>query len=223
MFDKYNHLLIDEYQDLNIVERTVIQKIFNCSKTFVGDFNQKLLVQNYNQVSEGFKLVELNNSYRSTIEIFKFLQTIICSKGVNGVNRHGKEVSFMRFNSANEEMNYIRKEIQDYNGKSMAIVCKGRKSASKLYLALSDLDNVSLLDIKGKEIKRGVVISSISLVKGLEFDKVIVYDADDCNYCDEIDRNYFYIACSRAINELEIVCNGSFTRFIGDNYEENIK
>ena len=50
--------------------------------------------------------------------------------------------------------------------------------------------------------------------------KVIVYGSNDKNYCNDIDRNYFYIACSRAINELEIVCNGSFTRFIGDNYEE---
>mgnify|MGYP003299277546 CR=1 FL=1 len=52
-------------------------------------------------------------------------------------------------------------------------------------MILQHLDNVSLLDIKGKEIKRGVVISSVSLVKGLEFDKVIVYEANQKTYNEE--------------------------------------
>jgi len=222
LFNKYNHLLIDEYQDLNIVERTVIQKVFNCNKTFVGDINQKLFVQNYDNILNDFKIVELNNSYRSTLEIFEFLQSIIKSKGVNGVNRHGKDVEFKMFDNEKIELEYLRKVIKEYSGKSMAIVCKSKKMASKLYLSLNDLDNVSLLDIKGKEIKRGVVISGVSLIKGLEFDKVIVYEANNKNYCNEIDRNYLYIACSRAINELKIISSASFSKFLGEIYEKDI-
>ena len=53
LFDKYNHLLIDEYQDLNVVERNVIQRVFNCNKTFVGDINQKLFNQDYDNILRG--------------------------------------------------------------------------------------------------------------------------------------------------------------------------
>lgn len=222
LFDKYNHLLIDEYQDLNIVERSVIQRIFNCNKTFVGDINQKLFMQDYDNILNSFKIVELNNSYRSTLEIFEFLQSIINSKGVNGVKRHGKDVEFKLFDCEEKEIRYLREVIKEYPGKSMAIVCKNKKMAGKLYLGLSDLDNVSLLDIKGKKIQRGVVVSSVSLVKGLEFDKVVVFDASSNTYHSSIDRNYFYIACSRAINELLIISSGDFTNFIEAKYEKDI-
>lgn len=223
LFEKYNHLLVDEYQDLNIFERNVIKMLFNCNKTFVGDFNQKLFIQDYNDIINEFKIVELNESYRSTIEIFDFLQDIIKSKGVNGVRREGKAVKLTCFDNEKKEIEYLKEIINEYNGKSMAIVCKNLRRANKLYLELKDSDKVSLLDIKGKEIKRGVVVGPVSLVKGLEFDKVIVVDASDDNYKKEIDCNYFYIACSRAINELEVICSGSFTKFVGDKYEKNFK
>ena len=223
LFDKYNHLLIDEYQDLNIIERNVIQKAFSCNKTFVGDLNQKLFLQNYSDVYNKFEVVELNNSYRSTIEIFTFLEDIIKSKGVNGVKRHGKDVEFRVFDNENEEKKYLKELVKEYKGKSMAIICKSKKQASKLYSEFSNFDNVSFLDIKNKEIKRGVVISGISLVKGLEFDKVVVYGASDKNYCKEVDRNYFYIACSRAINELVILAENKFTNFVGEQNEKSSK
>ena len=223
LFEKYNHLLIDEYQDLNIVERNVIQRIFNCNKTYVGDLNQKLFEQNYDNFLKEFKIIELNNSYRSTLEIFNFLQNVIRSKGINGVKRHGKDVSIRVFSDDKKELEYLKKCIKEYKGKSMAVICKSKRMANKLYLSLKEFDNVSFLDIKGKEIKRGVVVSGVSLIKGLEFDKVIVYDASERNYNKEIERNYFYIACSRAINELEIVSLGNITKFIGEEYEKNIK
>jgi DNA helicase-2/ATP-dependent DNA helicase PcrA len=223
LFDKYNHLLIDEYQDLNIIERAVIQRVFCCNKTFVGDLNQKLFLQNYDDVYNNFKIVELKNSYRSTIEIFEFLETIIKSNGVNGVKRNGKEVEFKLFSNEDEEKKYLRDLIKNYDGKSLAIICKNKKQASKLYLELSDFDNVSFLDVKNKEIRRGVVVSGVSLVKGLEFDKVIVYGANDKNYNSEIDKNYFYIACSRAINELVVLSENDFTSFVDDKYRKNLK
>lgn len=223
LFEKYNHLLIDEYQDLNIIERSVIQKAFSCNKTFVGDLNQKLFLQNYSDVFNNFKVVELNNSYRSTIQIFTFLETIIKSEGVNGVKRSGKEVVFRLFNNETEEKKYLKSLIKDYKGKSMAIICKSKKQASKLHTELSTFDNVSFLDIKNKEIKRGVVISGVSLVKGLEFDKVVVYGANEKNYNNEIDRNYFYIGCSRAINELVILSENKFTSFVGEKNEKSFE
>ena len=214
LFDKYNHLLIDEYQDLNVIEREVVQKVFNCNKTFVGDLNQKIFLQNYSDVYNNFNVVELNNSYRSTIDIFNFLETIIKSNGVNGVKRKGSAVDFKLFANEFEEKEYLKEVISNYQGKSMAIICKSKKQASKLYTELASLGNVSFLDIKNKEIKRGVVVSGVSLVKGLEFEKVIVYGANEKNYNSEIDRNYFYIACSRAINELVILSENKFTDFI---------
>ena len=214
LFEKYNHLLVDEYQDLNVIERNVIQRIFNCNKTFVGDINQKLFKQDYDRLLSDFKLIELNSSYRSTIEIFNFLQNIIKSDGVNNIKRHGKEVIIKCFDNGQQELKYLKEIISNYDGKSMAIICRNQKEASKLSLLLKDYDNVSLLNVKGKGVIRGVVIGSISLIKGLEFDKVVVYDSNSSNYSSDIEKNYFYIACSRAINELEVISSYDMTSFI---------
>lgn len=220
LFEKYNHLLIDEYQDLNVFERKVVDMTFLCNKTFVGDINQKLFKQDYELLEKEFKVIKLNNSYRSTIEIFDFLNNIIESNGVNGVKRHGKPIVLKRYNSVEEEITFIKNEILSYKGNSLAIICKSYKEAFKLYQRIKDDVSVSLLSNKSKGVIRGVVVGSTCIVKGLEFDKVIVFDGSIFNYSSEMEKNYFYINCSRAINELVITSSDEFTRFIGDNYEK---
>ncbi len=221
LFSKYNHLLVDEYQDLNIFERVVVDTVFGCNKTLVGDFNQKLFLQEYKDIYDRYSIVELNNAYRSTKQIFDFLQTIVSNKGVNSVNREGKEIEFNLFSKEEEEINYLKEIIKNYGGKSLVIVCKSKKMASKLHLILKKEFNVHLLNPKSKSVIRGCVIGWISVVKGLEFDKVVVYEANSKNYSLDIDRNYFYVACSRAINELVVLSSGDFTRFVGEKYEKN--
>jgi DNA helicase-2/ATP-dependent DNA helicase PcrA len=71
-----------------------------------------------------------------------------------------------------------------------------------------------MLNYNGKDIKRGIVIGCIFLTKGLEFEKVIVIDTGENNYNSEIDRNYLYIACSRAMHELSLYSVGKLTNLI---------
>ena len=213
IFDKYNHLLVDEYQDLNIFERNVITRLFNCSKTFLGDRNQGLFVQSYNDVFNG-DIITLNNSYRSSKQIFDFLNKIIDNKGINTVNRIGKEVETVEFDSESMMIEKLVEEINNYKGKSLGIITKSFKDSKRLYNKLKDKCNVNMLNYNGKDIKRGIVIGCIFLTKGLEFEKVIVMDASENNYCSKIDTNYLYIACSRAMHELSLYSVGNLTKLI---------
>lgn len=52
------------------------------------------------------------------------------------------------------------------------------------------------------------------LVKGLEFDAVIVLDADDENFKTEIDKQALYVACTRAMHDLKILFKNNLTKFI---------
>ena len=213
ILDKYNHLLVDEYQDFNIFERQVIAKLFSCSKTFLGDRNQGLFLQNYNDKFEG-DIITLNNSYRSSKQIFDFLNKIIDNKGINTVNRIGKEVEILEFDSENNMIDKLVEEIKNYKGKSLGIVTKSFKDSKKLYNKLKDKCMVNMLNYNGKDIKRGIVIGCIFLTKGLEFEKVIVVDASDNNYNSVIDTNYLYIACSRAMHELSLYSVGELSKLI---------
>lgn len=43
------------------------------------------------------------------------------------------------------------------------------------------------------------------MAKGLEFDQVVVPDADNSNYQNEVDRGLLYIACTRAMHRLNLL------------------
>lgn len=60
----------------------------------------------------------------------------------------------------------------------------------------------------------GITIAPIWMAKGLEFDEVIVPDADIRHYESEYDRNLLYIACTRAMHKLTVSYIGSPSRFL---------
>ena len=144
------------------------------------------------------------------------MNRIIKNNGVNTVNREGKEVEIINFENSDALIDKLSQEIKNYKGKSLGIICKNYKSSKRLYDKLKNKCNVNLLNYNGKDIKRGVVIGCIFLTKGLEFEKVIVVDASSNKYKDQIDRNYLYIACSRAMHELSLYSISETTKLIND-------
>ncbi|MDD4439086.1 MAG: ATP-binding domain-containing protein, partial [Tissierellia bacterium] len=59
----------------------------------------------------------------------------------------------------------------------------------------------------------GTLILPVYLAKGLEFDAVIVYEANNNNYNTEFDKKLLYIACTRALHRLSLFYTGELTQF----------
>jgi DNA helicase-2/ATP-dependent DNA helicase PcrA len=53
-----------------------------------------------------------------------------------------------------------------------------------------------------------VIITTVHLAKGLEFDEVIVCGVAASNYHSEVERSLLYIACTRAMHRLTVVWTG---------------
>ena len=51
---------------------------------------------------------------------------------------------------------------------------------------------------------QGVFIIPVYMSKGLEFDAVLICDADNQNYYDDDDKNLLYVACTRALHRLSL-------------------
>ena len=60
----------------------------------------------------------------------------------------------------------------------------------------------------GRLMTQGLVATTAYMAKGLEFDMVIVPDADDATYRTETDRQSLYVACTRALHRLELLHTG---------------
>ena len=73
------------------------------------------------------------------------------------------------------------------------------------------------------ETGRGCRIMPIYAAKGLEFDAVLIYGADDANYYTELDGRLLYIACTRALHRLSLYYTGRKSRFLeGRGYHASI-
>lgn len=56
------------------------------------------------------------------------------------------------------------------------------------------------------------------MAKGLEFDEVIIADADHESYRTEYDRSLLYIACTRAMHELTLLYSGKRTELVSSSF-----
>lgn len=208
--DKYKevkYLIIDEMQDYSFVAYSVFNDIFDCNKTVLGDINQcieKIMDENdlkkLNELLDA-EFIELNKAYRSTYEITQFAnaQKNIDSKSIA---RHGKNVQILSSKNLYDEILKVVQGGQNYD--SIAILTKNKKEALLLYQNLSGLEQVSLnMDYETPVSK--ICIMPSYMAKGLEFDVVVIPNSNDKNYSSYIEKNLFYVSCTRALHELYLI------------------
>ncbi len=215
------HLLIDEMQDYTPVQYRVIQRLFPCRKTLLGDAGQSVnphgssTAASIAQVFPGSKVMKLCKSYRSTFEITDFAQRIRRNDELEPIARHGEEPTVMKFGSADEEVAGIARLIADFRRsgyKSLGIVCKTESQATELHEKLADHD-IFLLTSRSHAFARGVVVTSAHMAKGLEFDEVVIPRVTDQNYRSEIDRGMLYVAATRAMHRLTLTHEGQKSKW----------
>nr|WP_308742387.1 3'-5' exonuclease [uncultured Anaerocolumna sp.] len=217
------HLLIDEMQDYTPVQYAVIKKIFHCKLTIMGDKNQNInphsstSLEKISYIFPEAKCMELKRSYRSSYEIVEFSRKINPMISVLPVERHGDKVFVHEFSSLKEEINYLKKVISnpDKGKRSVAILCKSEQQAKNLYKSIKEENNtINLLKFTDNEFVDGIIITSIHMAKGLEFDEVIIPQVNDVNYQTEMDRNLLYVACTRAMHKLTLTYTGKPCDFL---------
>lgn len=106
------------------------------------------------------------------------------------------------------------KEFEKGENASLGIVVKTSADAKRLYDLISEELQVHLISQDSTRFTNGVSITSVRMAKGLEFDEVIVPDADNRNYDSDYDRNLLYIACTRAMHKLTLFYTGSPSPFL---------
>lgn len=222
-FKNIRHLLVDEMQDYTPIQYAVLSKLFSCKMTILGDSYQSVNPYSSSSVEKirpyfsGCLCMELSRSYRSTLEIVEFTQKILKNEKLLPMERHGDIPTIAVCQTPKEQMAKITQLIEQFNQSqyvSLGIICKSQKQAKLLFEELRIHDNVFLLSSAGSEFRNGIIITSVHMAKGLEFDQVIVPDASDQLYQTSLDRSLLYIACTRAMHKLDLTCLGRQTRLM---------
>lgn len=211
---RVKHLLIDEMQDYSPIQYKVIQKLFPCRKTVLGDAGQSVnpygssTAETIQKSLTASEIMKLCKSYRSTFEITDFAQKIHPNAELEPVAQHGEKPQILQFGSAVEELSGIMGLISTYRKsgyKSLGIICKTEQQARKMADMLKSYANdISFLSSQSSAFVQGIVITSAHMAKGLEFDEVIIPQTDERNYRSEIDKSMLYVAVTRAMHRLTL-------------------
>lgn len=211
-FDSVNHLVIDEMQDYSPIQYAVLQKLFRCKKTILGDFGQSLNPfavsdeHGFKEIFPNLQFVELKKSYRSSYEIIEFAKKFLPENAIEAIERHGEKPSVIPYQNEEEQVAQIMEalhQFKDSEYKTCGIVCKTEAQASYLEGFLQDFQ-VHRIDETSAAFKEGITLCSVQLAKGLEFDSVVVPFVNG-QYQSAFDKGLLYIACTRAMHQLTLL------------------
>lgn len=217
------HLVIDEMQDYTPTQFAVVNKLFACQKTILGDFSQQInenlnhTLQDIKNLYPGAAFVQLNTSYRSTYEIINFAKTVQPTAQVQPIRRHGEQPQVIGFEREEEEFEWLNAAIKNMaqsGCKSLGIIAKTNYDAQVLYGRLHTESDVNIITPESRNFTGGVCVTSATMAKGLEFDWVIVANADERNYHTQYHRTLLYVACTRAMHKLTLLYCGNPSKFI---------
>lgn len=230
---RIRYVLIDEAQDYTIMQYKIFANLFkNAKVTILGDLNQSIMPfashQNYNSILNVLMqdkpgattdMTYLTKTYRSTYEINMFSKHIIGDTNMyNQVDRHGDDVSIIKDNVELKSSKIFQDAIElkkYYN--TIAIITKTQQEANKLKECMSHKTHSNMFKlVTGKDqlfIADKILIIPSYLAKGLEFDAVLVYNANEKTYPKEF-KNLFYVVCTRALHKLNIYHSDKLTTLI---------
>ena len=217
------HLVVDEMQDYTRVEFEILKKLFNCKMTILGDIYQVLepkpctVLETLEDVFKEIELIRLNRTYRSTFEIATFGKNMIQQTEMIPFERHGEAPKFKVSKSYMEMLECIREDLETLDLEeytTVAIICKTKAEAEKLYSHLNGHIEVNLLTEQSKTFISGIIITTSYLAKGLEFDVVFVPSVNKEYYHTSIDKQVLYVACTRALHVLQLYSYSELSDFV---------
>lgn len=224
-------VVIDEAQDFGIFSYFVLKKLLsNATFSIFGDMAQGIYsyraIGDWNEIKENVifdaEFLNLKKSYRTSIEIMNEANKVSEAIGLgkaNPVIRSSGPIIKTNIEKDKEALYIVNrvKEYQSQGFKSIAIVYKDQTNMMDLNRLLKKEKIESEIIYKDQEkYNGGVCILTSYLSKGLEFDVVIIADADDSIYLSNniLDMKLLYVAMTRALHKLELIYNNNICKYL---------
>ena len=179
-------------------------------------------------------VLNLSKSYRTTMEIMEKgndvidkIRNRIHTRLAEPVIRRGNPVTVTKQDEKQLAItiaNRINELIQEQRT-NIAVITKTLQEAKELYKKITKQGiDATLISDKSKEYNGGVSVIPSYLVKGLEFDSVILSDAGKEQYGNnELDAKLLYVAITRAMHTLDIYYTKERTELLNERKKESKK
>jgi DNA helicase IV len=220
----WDHIMVDEVQDLSPVELATIVASVKSHKslTLVGDTSQSLdptnafpgwkeLCKRWSFTDDMSRYISLEVSHRSTLPIMRLADHV---QGYHGIRkgRPGRTPIWFRCKNEAQGVEYALKWLNKattlYPNALVAVLCPTMKQAYATYRLLEPTfqNTVRLGEQSNFSFDNGIIVTEVTQVKGLEFHSVLIWNPSRKDYpADHMGRNSLYVAITRAEENLCIV------------------
>lgn len=209
---QYSLIILDEVQNYLPQQIELITRCLspNGSCVYVGDLAQQtklFTIRGWDQVGQNFteeNTVRLEKVYRSTKQILEYIQSQGFSVTIPTQGREGNQVETLNYSTNSERDEYMAHIIAIHPDVTVGILSRNPRIVSAFAEKYKAEPKVKVL--------------SISEAQGVEFDVVILCDAQHLTNVDlseypeslakqieQVNRDLLYVALTRAMNELYIV------------------
>ncbi|WP_225046819.1 RNA polymerase recycling motor HelD [Lacticaseibacillus kribbianus] len=225
------YVFIDEIQDYTPFQLAYLKTSFPKAKfTLLGDLNQAIftksdshtLIQDVGKLFDPDKtrVVQLTQSYRSTRQVTEFTKAILRSgQQIEAFNRQGPlPVVYLRDTEPALVSAMLEQiHIDDLAKQTTAVIAKTLEGATQVYEELRAAGvPVTLIQSENQRLAAGVIVVPSYLAKGLEFDAVILWQANAANFHEEDERELLYTIASRAMHRLTIFATPDLSPLLAD-------
>ena len=203
------HLVIDEMQDYSYLQYVILNQIFQCRMTILGDKAQTLDTKMQDVLTFLPKIFDthtrkiiMDKSYRNTVEIAEYAGKISGITDLKLLNRHGKEVEEQTFATVDALLDEILVQVNlsEEAYETAAIITMTEEEANYLYRLLKLRgEEVHYINRDSQTFRKGLTVTTFYLAKGLEFDQVFGVFQKEKN---PMDTQAKYICATRALHEL---------------------
>ncbi len=226
---RYEHLFVDEAQDLAAIDLCVLADVVNEPKsiTLAGDTAQRLHLDtgftDWNEVLDALALdhtaVEpLKIAYRCTREVLEVAREVLgplADPEQPVAPRTGAPVELHEFPSQGAAAAFLGDALRPLFMRepraTVAVLARYPEQADAYYDALRVAEVPNLRRVKSFDFafRPGVEVTEIRQVKGLEYDYVVLVDANAASYpLDDEARYQLHIGATRAAHQLWILTSG---------------
>lgn len=209
---KVKHVVIDEMQDYSYLQYRILQKLFDCPMTILGDRRQTMGEKQSNVMKflpeiygKEIFYIDMKKSYRSTREIMEYAEQISQENaGTQYVDRHG-ELPHTRTVDTSEQMyEMLAKDLTGETGcRTQGVLCLTQEEAEAVWNALREMGiEADLLTKDSMKFRTGISVMPFYLAKGLEFDAVYIPNVQ--KYHSPLEKQAMYINVTRALHKLKL-------------------
>jgi superfamily I DNA/RNA helicase len=239
---RYEHILVDEYQDVNVAQQRLLDLLGPEHLFVVGDPRQSIFGWRGSQIRyitefTAEKTIQLRTNYRSRPRIVELMNLLIAGMqlpDLSSAHDDGGVVQTFRYASEEEELAGAATLLAHATQKDIFVLARTNRQLEDLSALLAH--NGVAHSIKHEEdesVAEGIVLATVHAIKGLEAETVLVIGATSryfpCKVSDhpvvdlikdssldreDEERRLLYVAVSRARERLIITYTTTPTYFL---------